>query len=103
MAASASEAQALIAGDQRPFILDVRQPEEFTSGHINGAKLIPLDQLQGRLAELPKDRAILCVCRSGSRSGSAARLLANAGYQAINLRGGMMGWQTAKLPVKRGQ
>ncbi|MBI5928011.1 MAG: rhodanese-like domain-containing protein [Chloroflexi bacterium] len=83
-------------------VLDVRQPSEFQVGHIASAKLIPLDKLNQRLAELPKDKAVLCVCRSGARSGAAARQLRAAGYEAINLKGGMGAWQRAGLPVKQG-
>jgi rhodanese-related sulfurtransferase len=84
------------------FLLDVRQPEEYREGHIAGAKLIPLDQLGRRMKELPRERQIVCVCRSGSRSGAAARDLAAAGYQAANLRGGMLAWAREGLPVKKG-
>ncbi|MBK8032964.1 MAG: rhodanese-like domain-containing protein [Chloroflexi bacterium] len=100
---TAAQAKALLEGDDRPFILDVREPSEYTGGHINGAKLIPLGSLQQQMDQLPKDKPILCVCASGSRSSSAANLLARAGYTTINLRGGMMGWQMAGFPVKRGK
>ena len=83
-------------------VLDVRQPSEFQVGHIASAKLIPLDKLKQHLNELPKDKSILCVCQSGSRSGVAARQLRAAGYTTINLRGGMGAWQRAGLPVKKG-
>lgn len=99
---NASGAKALIDGDHPPYILDVRQPVEFKSGHLHNAHLIPLDQLSARMKELPEDREILCVCQSGSRSSSAARLLSGAGYQVINLSGGMLGWQRAGYPIKRG-
>lgn len=102
-ALSAQQASERIAGEQPPFILDVRQPDEFKVGHIAGAKLIPLDQLNRRLNELPKDQEILCVCRSGARSGVAVGQLKSAGFNAINLRGGMMGWQSAGCPVKKGK
>jgi rhodanese-related sulfurtransferase len=98
----ASAAKARIDGEQPPFILDVRQPDEYDAGHIKGAMLIPLSQLGGRLHELPKDKEILCVCFSGSRSGAAVRQLTTAGYAALNLRGGMMGWQMAGYPMKTG-
>jgi rhodanese-related sulfurtransferase len=52
---------------------------------------------------LPQDREIICVCRSGNRSGAAARQLVAAGYNAFNLRGGMNSWQRAGLPIKRGR
>lgn len=71
--------------------------------HINGAKLIPLGELRNRMKELPKDQEIICVCQSGSRSSSAARQLAEAGYQVINLNGGMSSWMRAGLPVKKGK
>lgn len=85
------------------FILDVRQPEEFRGGHIAGAVLMPLNELAQRMNELPKDREIICVCRSGARSSSAPRQLINAGYQARNMQGGMMAWQNAGFPVKKGK
>ena len=76
--------------DKRKFILvDVRQPEEFKNGHVPGAKLIPLGELSRRLDELPKDKEIACICASGSRSSSAARMLAKQGYNVVNVRGGM--------------
>lgn len=99
----ATEAQEKLRGIQPPLVLDVRQPDEFRGGHIAGAKLIPLDQLGGRLNELPRDREILCVCRSGARSGAAARQLQAAGYNILNLSGGMIGWQRAGLPLKQGK
>jgi rhodanese-related sulfurtransferase len=100
---SAPDAKARIDGKTPLFILDVRQPDEFRAGHIAGAKLIPLNELPRRLDELPKDKDILCVCRSGSRSGAATGQLARAGYNALNLRGGMIGWQGAGFPVKKGK
>ena len=100
---SASEAKSRIDSDPALVILDVRQPDEFRAGHIAGAKLIPLNELPRRMSELPTDTQILCVCRSGSRSGAATSKLNAAGYQAGNMRGGMMGWQMAGLPVKKGK
>jgi rhodanese-related sulfurtransferase len=84
-------------------IIDVRQPEEFSGGHIHSARLMPLNTLSVKMHELPKDRDILVVCRSGSRSSMATRQLVSAGYRAINLSGGMMAWEAARLPVKRGK
>lgn len=100
---TAQEAKTRIDSDQPLLILDVRQPDEFRSGHIAGAKLIPLNELQRRMPELPQAVEILCVCRSGSRSGAATSQLNSAGFKAINLRGGMVGWQMAGLPVKKGK
>lgn len=102
-AINTNEAKAQIDGSNPPFLLDVREPYEFQDGHIAGAKLLPLGELGRRMGELPRDREILVICRSGNRSGSATRQLAQAGYNATNLRGGMNGWQRAGYPVKRGK
>ncbi|MBK8024825.1 MAG: rhodanese-like domain-containing protein [Chloroflexi bacterium] len=100
---NAQEAKARLDGESAPYILDVRQPDEYKQGHIPAAVLIPLDRLSAEMSKLPKDHAILCVCRSGARSGSAVRMLNGAGYEAFNLRGGMMAWHSAGFPVKRGK
>lgn len=99
---SAADLHEKIKKANRPFLLDVRQPEEFREGHINGAKLIPLGELRQHMQELPRDKEIVCVCASGSRSSSAARQLASAGFNVINMKGGMFVWQRAALPVKKG-
>lgn len=98
----AAEAREKIDGKPAPLVLDVRQPGEYQSGHIAGAKLIPLGELPNRMAQLPKNRPIIAVCRSGSRSARATRMLTEAGYEAENLRGGMMSWEMAGFPVKKG-
>jgi len=97
-----TEAQAQLAAAQPPLLIDVREPSEFQMGHVAGAKLIPLGQLQRNLDTLPKDRAILCFCQSGTRSSVATRQLISAGYNAINIEGGLYGWQSARLPLKKG-
>lgn len=98
----AAETQAKLESENPPLLLDVRQPDEYRAGHIPGAVLIPLNQLQKRLNELPQDREIVCVCRSGSRSGTANRMLDQAGFNSLNMRGGMVAWQRAGLPSKKG-
>lgn len=100
---SAVEAEAQLKGDTPPFVLDVRSPDEFRMGHISGAHLIPLDALRQRQHELPTDRDILCVCRSGARSGMAVQQLKAAGFKAFNLRGGMIDWQQVNLPIQKGK
>jgi rhodanese-related sulfurtransferase len=100
---SATELSEKLKNGKRPLVLDVRQPEEYRSGHIAGAKLIPLGQLNGRIKELPQNREIVCVCASGSRSGSATRMLAGAGLNAVNMKGGMLAWRRAGLLVKKGE
>jgi rhodanese-related sulfurtransferase len=79
--------------DKVPFILDVREPQEFEMGHIEGAKLIPLGSLPEHLADVPKDKPVVVVCRSGNRSGRAAAFLKEQGFTNIeNLTGGMTAW-----------
>ena len=97
-----AELQEKLKNGRRPFLLDVREKSEMRDGYISGAKLIPLGQLNRRMKELPKNREIVCVCRSGNRSKSAAKRLISAGYSALNMRGGMLAWKWSKLPVKKG-
>ncbi|MCL4504951.1 MAG: rhodanese-like domain-containing protein [Chloroflexi bacterium] len=99
----AQELSARLNQPPTPFLLDVREPHEFADGHIAGAVLIPLGSLQQSTAKLPRDREIVCVCRSGNRSSAATRHLASAGYTATNLRGGMIGWMRSGLPIQRGK
>jgi rhodanese-related sulfurtransferase len=87
---------------KHPLIIDVRQPDEFRQAHISGAKLIPLNELYKHMKELPKGREIVCVCASGSRSRSAAKILAKEGYTVFDVQGGMTAWRQAKLPVLKG-
>jgi rhodanese-related sulfurtransferase len=85
-------------------LLDVREPPEYADAHLAGSTLIPLGQLSLRLNELPRDRPIVAVCRSGNRSGVAARLLARAGFPPVqNLRGGIIAWARGGLPLQRGR
>jgi len=99
---SAVELDEKLKGAKRPLVVDVRQPGEYRTGHINGSKLIPLGELSQRLKELPKDKEIVCVCASGSRSRSATKMLVGAGYNAINMNGGMITWSRSGLSVKKG-
>ena len=80
-------------------LLDVREDDEWAAGHIDGAQHIPLRELSARLGELPKERTIVAVCRSGGRSGAAVSGLRKLGYQAENLEGGVNAWDRAKLPL----
>jgi rhodanese-related sulfurtransferase len=83
-----------------PLVVDVRMPEEYAQdGHIAGSRLLPLPVLLQRSNELPQDREIVFVCRSGSRSGIACEQLAGAGFEnTINMVGGMIDWKRAGLP-----
>jgi rhodanese-related sulfurtransferase len=85
------------------FILDVRQPEEWNEVHIPGSTLIPLDQLEARVAELPSDQEIVVVCRSGNRSATGRDILLDAGFtQVTSMAGGVTQWGTAGYPTISG-
>jgi rhodanese-related sulfurtransferase len=99
---SPSELQEKIKTGKRPFILDVRELAEYRLGHIPGAKLIPMGDIKKSLDTLPKQREIVCVCATGSRSISAARILAAEGFQVFNMPGGMNVWNKEKFPIKKG-
>ena len=79
--------------DKTPhFLLDVRQPEEYETAKIDGAVLIPLNELPGRLAELPKGMPLVVMCHHGMRSAHAVHHLREGGYDAVNLTGGIDAW-----------
>jgi phage shock protein E len=97
-----TELSEKLKNGKQPLVLDVRQLEEFRSGHIAGAKLLPLGDLNDKMGSLPRNRQIVCVCASGSRSHSATKVLVDAGYDAHNMKGGILAWRRAGLPVKKG-
>lgn len=80
-------------------LLDVREQPEWDAGHIAGAVHLPMTELNARQAEIPSDRPIVCVCRSGQRSAMVTQALVGAGYDAHNLEGGMLAWAEAKSPI----
>lgn len=82
------------------FMLDVRTQEEWDEYHAPMATLVPLDQLQARLNELPKDKEILVVCRSGNRSQQGRDILRAAGFNATSMAGGMKDWYAKGFPVE---
>ncbi|HEU0292142.1 MAG TPA: rhodanese-like domain-containing protein [Anaerolineales bacterium] len=88
---------------KRPFILDVRQPEEWNEAHIPESTLIPLDQLPNRINELPKDQGIVIVCRSGNRSAQGRDILLESGFTNVtSMAGGLNQWKTAGYPTVSG-
>jgi len=93
----ANEANAL---RDELFVLDVREQDEWAAGHVPGSVHIPMRELGSRQPELPADRTILCVCRSGSRSDMVVRALAEAGYTAENLDGGLQSWEAYGLDLE---
>ena len=85
--------------DGAALLIDVREPEEWRVGRAPRAVHIPLGELATRMNELPSNRKLVMVCRSGGRSGRAAEALLQHGFPAVNLAGGMQAWQAASLPV----
>ncbi len=85
-------------------VLDIREGDEFASGHLPKARHIPLSQLSKRVDEIVKfkDKPVLVTCRTGAKAGAAARLLKQAGFtKVLALRGGVDAWQQASLPVEK--
>ncbi|OGX61056.1 MAG: sulfurtransferase [Paenibacillus sp. RIFOXYA1_FULL_44_5] len=75
-------------------VVDVREPQEYQTGYIPGAKNVPLSQLSQRLDQLPKENQLYLYCRSGSRSKQAARILSKNGYTSLaHLQGGIASWR----------
>ena len=85
-------------------IVDVREPHEFTGelGHIPGSELVPLGQVEAAAASWDQEPELVLICRSGNRSGRAAAALAAKGFHRVmNMVGGMLAYNEAKLPVER--
>lgn len=81
-------------------LLDVRSTQEWRTGRAPQAKHIPLDRLQTNTSGIQKTGPVIAICASGVRSASAARLLADKGYDAYSVRGGMAAWRQAGEPVR---
>lgn len=77
------------------FLLDVREADEWAAGHAPAATFIPLSELEARVAEVPTDRRVAVLCRSGARSARATGFLLASGVSATNVIGGMQAWQAA--------
>jgi rhodanese-related sulfurtransferase len=83
------------------FVLDVRTVEEWNEFHAPNSTLIPLEQLASRLNEIPRDRRIVVVCRSGNRSQQGRDILLNAGFaQVTSMTGGLTEWRTSGFPIE---
>jgi rhodanese-related sulfurtransferase len=80
-------------------LIDVRTLEEFASGHIEGSVNIPVEEMPGRLDEIPGDAPVVVYCRSGNRSAAAARILTEAGYAPVYDLGGIQDWVAEGLPI----
>ncbi len=94
----------VLAQKDKLVLIDVRRDDEYYGelGHVAGAKLITLDTLDTRLGEIPKDKEVVFICRSGGRSGRAAYFARENGYtQVYNMKGGMLLWNELALPVEK--
>ncbi len=97
-----SVAQAHDMYQNGALFLDVRTQEEWVQGHIARSTLIPLDVLQNRPNELPRDKDIVVVCRSGARSKEGSTLLRQAGFTRVTcMTGGIQAWVTAGYPIQQ--
>ncbi|MFM7224941.1 MAG: rhodanese-like domain-containing protein [Actinomycetota bacterium] len=94
-------AEEASAGRTPNVLLDVRWADEWEAGHAPNAVWMPLGRVESARFELPINRRIVCVCRIGERSARAAAVLAQMGFDAVNLTGGMVEWQARGLPVVR--
>ncbi|MBB6097055.1 rhodanese-related sulfurtransferase [Deinobacterium chartae] len=94
------EAQKRIQGGS--LLVDVREADEYAAVHAEGARLLPLSELESRYTELPQDQELVMICRSGARSARAAEYLLARGYRAVNLAGGTLAWQEQGLPTQSG-
>ena len=89
-------AERVAAGDA--VLVDVREPYEYEAGHIEGARHVPIPDLQAFAGEIDPAQPVVFVCRVGGRSAMAAEAFRRAGFDAYNLAGGMLGWERAGLP-----
>lgn len=91
-----------LKSEPAPFLLDVRERWEYQEGHVPGAQLIPLGELEHRVNEVPRDRPILAICHSGQRSFAAAAYLQRLGYTSVsNVDGGTAAWIERGFPVDK--
>lgn len=95
---SRDEAQKLIEDGAQ--LVDVRAEHEWNAGHITGAKHLPLAELAERTGEIDKDRPVVLYCRGGNRSTMATDALTDAGFDAVKLSEGVVGWDEADLPLE---
>lgn len=99
---TSGEARRFLASHRNAYLLDVRTPEEFRQARLKGAVLIPVNEIERRYAEVPKNRPVVVYCAIGSRSSAAAGFLATKGYREIyNMADGIVGWYRNGYPLSR--
>jgi rhodanese-related sulfurtransferase len=97
---SAEEGRQLV--DEGALLLDVREADEWDAGHAPEATWIPMGDLQARVGELARDRPIVAICRTGSRSAAVTGALRRAGFDVVNLEGGMRAWAAEDFEIVAG-
>ncbi|EYR62984.1 sulfurtransferase [Actinotalea ferrariae CF5-4] len=94
--------QLAAAPTEGAYVVDVREPQEYVAGHVPGAVLLPMSQLGARVGELPTDRPLYLVCRTGNRSLQVTTALRPHGYDAHSVRGGTEAWVASGRAVITG-
>jgi len=95
---SREEARRML--DEGAQLVDVRADHEWEAGRIAGAKHVPLPELPQRTSEIEQDRPVVVYCRGGNRSSMATAALTDAGYDAVKLTEGIVGWSEDDLPLE---
>lgn len=99
---SSREAKALLEKNRNIFLLDVRTPQENSQARLSGTVLIPINEFERRLKEVPRNRTILVYCAVGSRSKPVAEYLSRNGYKDVyNMTDGIVGWYRNGFPLQR--
>ncbi|MCL5069362.1 MAG: rhodanese-like domain-containing protein [Actinobacteria bacterium] len=97
---SADEVFDMLKDKNKYFLLDVRNKNEYTEGHLENSILIPVNELEKRISEISTDKPIIVYCKSGNRSTQAAQILAKSGFtQIYNMTGGITEWIAKGYPV----
>ena len=103
-AVDVKQAAEMQGDDVGALIIDVRERNEYTQLRAKGAVLLPLGRLNGRVKDLPRDRELLMMCRTGGRSANATQFLQAQGFENVtNVNGGMVAWHNAGLPTTSGE
>jgi rhodanese-related sulfurtransferase len=96
------DAKVLMEKNKNIFLLDVRTPQENSQGKLPGTVLIPIGELERRIAEVPKNRTVIVYCAVGSRSKPAAEFISQRGYKDVyNMTDGIVGWYRNGFPLQR--
>jgi len=97
---NSEQAHSMLQENKDLVLLDVRTPEEYASGHISGASnLNYYENFESQLSQLDKNQKYLVYCAVGGRSGQAAKLMKQKGYQVFDLEGGVKAWNSEGLPL----